>query len=724
MSQNPFFTGNPIRRSFSQGDSRRLSFSQESAHNNRSYSQLQDPEPSQNTLFHRRSSFESFPIGSLSQKTSLSSGDSDVPKAVVEDASVRSVSKFDEFTLRSRHNDICSKLDGIDRYIRSSADAAKKADFQISDDLKSLQSVLLVEVKNCFHSIQEMQRAQQIMIDNVCNLSLLISSSNESISKLANASFEFPGNSIITSNKRNMLTLMDTTVHRVEERKSAPMCATIAASSMIDPNSDMSDSDSDSRMNCMSVTEFIALKRRKISQSESQPISFVQSIASPKERSQNIFNASFINPTAKKNSSHSVISATDSISLAREKKSEHTNLVRSGVYKPSHVIPPQRKPTQDACVVPAPLSVAKAKIIEQIYRTTSSKPEASRKIFSDKALPVESPARCDSSVPLYKDSISEKNHSISDSAKAGAQAMLQSPAHNPQKLSSKIQSPKPANSRTTIVAKRPTLIEPTTTNAKYTMKLVINKREVIKSSSIDIPGHFPQSDPLIGKSWFAFPTGKRLYYPLSIVRMDHDADSGNSGGGDGGGGKVETIPHAKVSLTVRSECSDEEEQPDDFTTQTSPIGGVFWFLAIRSVHVSGRVLMHFSCPDAPHVRPLVFRVPILPQSDPRGTVSVPDALSSSVVVSAQQAPKLTSSSTLVSGKSVPLIAAPPPSSITVAVSAIKDTESVSRIKTVDVNRPSTSATTVNNGRQVQVESQPVEESSISKSIWTEKEVDR
>ena len=168
---------------------------------------------------------------------------------------------------------------------------------------------------------------------------------------------------------------------------------------------------------------------------------------------------------------------------------------------------------------------------------------------------------------------------------------------------------------------RTELIEPTTT-AKYTMKLVINKKELGKSSSAAIPGYFPQADQLVSKSWFTFSAAKKLYYPLSIVRID-EADGGDNVSGSedtenvgNGRGKLETS-HMKLSITIRSECSDEEEQPDDFTTQTSPIGGVFWFLAIRSVHVSGRVLMHFSCPDAPHVRPLVFRVPILPQSDPK-----------------------------------------------------------------------------------------------------------
>eukprot|EP01036_Dinobryon_divergens_P030719 gene30719-40004_t len=738
--------GNPIRRSFSQGDSsRRLSFSQESAQNNRNYSQYQDQEPSQNTLFHRKSSFESFPIGSLSQKTSLSSGDSDVQKAVIEDVSVRSVSKFDEFTLRSRHNDICNKLDGIDRFIRTSADAAKKADFQISEDLKGLQSALLIEVKKCSHSIQEMQHSQQIMIDNVSNLSLLISSSNKAISQLAN---EFPGSSVITSNKRNMLTLMDATIHQVEDSKSAQMCTTIAASSMIDPNSDMSDSDSDSHTKCMSVTEYIALKRRRISHSEDQPISFAKRIASPKERSQNIYSDNFKNLSVK-NSSHSVISATDSISLARDKKVENTNPVRSGVSKPNpNVIPSQRIPNPNASVVPAPMSVAKAKIIEQIYRTTSSKPEVSRKIFSDKALPsVESEycggskvssARCESFAPVCKQDSSEKNRSISDSAKINfqSQATMQSPAQNLEKSNTKVQVPKPGSTRT-IEPKRLTLIEQIP-NAVYTMKLVINKSEVGKSSSTEIPGHFPQSDQLVGKSWFTFLTSKKLYYPLSIVRLDEDVNNGD-GGGSRSQGKLQTIPHAKVSLTIRSECSDEEDEPDDFTTQTTAVGGIFWFLAIRSVHVSGRVLIHFSCPDAPQVRPLIFRVPIIPQSACRETMSSPIGISSTAV-SAQQAPKLASSvtmssgkptpatvssgkptpATVSSGKPTPVMAAPLPSSI--AVATVKDTESSNHSKNGCVNDPSTSVTAVNHNSKPPSDSQRFEETAMSKSSWMEDEV--
>ena len=159
-------------------------------------------------------------------------------------------------------------------------------------------------------------------------------------------------------------------------------------------------------------------------------------------------------------------------------------------------------------------------------------------------------------------------------------------------------------------------------HAEYTMKLVINKVALGKSSSIDIPQYFLQSDPLAGKSWFTFSTIKKLYYPLSIVRMD-EAD--NSYGGisnrnitdDGGStAKVERVPHMKVCLMIRSECNNEENEPEDFMTQTTVLGGIYWFTAIRSVHVSGRVLIRFSCPDAPHVRPLIFRVPIILQSSP------------------------------------------------------------------------------------------------------------
>ena len=159
-------------------------------------------------------------------------------------------------------------------------------------------------------------------------------------------------------------------------------------------------------------------------------------------------------------------------------------------------------------------------------------------------------------------------------------------------------------------------------HAEYTMKLVINKVALGKSSSIDIPQYFLQSDPLAGKSWFTFSTIKKLYYPLSIVRMD---EAHNSYGGisnrnitdDGGStANVERVPHMKVCLMIRSECNNEENEPEDFMTQTTVLGGIYWFTAIRSVHVSGRVLIRFSCPDAPHVRPLIFRVPIILQSSP------------------------------------------------------------------------------------------------------------
>jgi hypothetical protein len=172
------------------------------------------------------------------------------------------------------------------------------------------------------------------------------------------------------------------------------------------------------------------------------------------------------------------------------------------------------------------------------------------------------------------------------------------------------------NESLNVEEKHTELFEPTS-NAKFTMKVEMSKNEVGKSSSAKIPEYFLHSDHQIGKSWFTFATGKKLYYPLSIVRLD-EADSGGSANGTGDISDIDNsreileTSHMKLSITIRSECSDEEEEPEDFTTQTSALGGIFWFMAIRSVHVSGRVLIHFSCPDAPQVRPLIIRVPIIP----------------------------------------------------------------------------------------------------------------
>ena len=673
MSQNPFFTGNPIRRSFSQGDSRRLSFSQESVQNG-NYSQFHD----------RRVSMD---IGSLSQKTSLSSGDSDYAPKAIEDTSIRSVSKFDEFTLRSRHNDVCNKLDGIDSFIRSSADSAKKSDLHILEELKSLQSGLLEEVKRCFHSIQDMQRTQHTMMENVSNLSLLVSSSNKSISQLVNLSLELPNASIITDVFRSAaLRHMSPKIHQSEERQSTQICTKIAAASAVDPNSDMSDSDSESNMNCMSVTEYIALKRRRISPPVGQQQNYVQDFASSKESSPNIFNDSSKYATYK-DSSLSVISATDSLSIPRSKIAS-ANLNYSVVNKPS-IFPPQLVKNFSAT---APLSVEKAKIIEQIYRTASSKSNTFRKIFSNKEQQVETEssersnlgsAHCESDASFCKNSrAGQERPKLASSVKAGSNSRIVPPPISNPEMSGLKQSSRPVATQI-IEAIRPPLTEPTL-HGEYTMNLVVNKIAVGKSSSIDIPQYFPLSDPVVGKSWFTFSTSNKLYYPLSVIRVNDSNDRFGSKNERTG-----RLPNPmKVCLTIRSECSDEEDEPEDFTTQTTASNGIFWFAAIRSVHVTGRVLIHFSCPDAPHVRPLILRVPIILQSDPKFNPTIQSA-----------------------------------SSTTALTTIIEKTESLDEVNSFVENHSSTILTTCND-KNSQSESQKGNKTPASLSQWTEEEVDK
>ena len=142
---------------------------------------------------------------------------------------------------------------------------------------------------------------------------------------------------------------------------------------------------------------------------------------------------------------------------------------------------------------------------------------------------------------------------------------------------------------------------------QYTMELVIDLSHRL---SCPIPQSFQLSDPLPGfeDSWFIIPvSNKSKCYMLSIARIA--AVETNCLSKDPR--RVEICPAVNVSLSIRSELSGDADDPTEYTTKASPnTGGIYRFVAVESVHVPGQVLFHFSCPDAPYVRPLSFTVPV------------------------------------------------------------------------------------------------------------------
>ena len=142
---------------------------------------------------------------------------------------------------------------------------------------------------------------------------------------------------------------------------------------------------------------------------------------------------------------------------------------------------------------------------------------------------------------------------------------------------------------------------------QYTMELVMDLSHRL---SCPIPQSFQLSDPLPGfeDSWFIIPvSNKSKCYMLSIARIA--AVETNCLSKDPR--RVEICPAVNVSLSIRSELSGDTDDPTEYTTKASPnTGGIYRFVAVESVHVPGQVLFHFSCPDAPYVRPLSFTVPV------------------------------------------------------------------------------------------------------------------
>ena len=170
-----------------------------------------------------------------------------------------------------------------------------------------------------------------------------------------------------------------------------------------------------------------------------------------------------------------------------------------------------------------------------------------------------------------------------------------------------------------LVATQPPRPIVVTSSQEYTMELLVVSAELSRGVSCPIPQSFQQLDPIPGfeDSWFTIPStvsSRMKYYTLSIARITKpDSSSGSSSSG-GGKGEVEILPTVAVSLTIRSQCSGDADDPAEFTTKAVSKSGVYRFIAVESVHIPGHVLFQFSCPEAPYIRPLSFTVPIITQS--------------------------------------------------------------------------------------------------------------
>ena len=133
------------------------------------------------------------------------------------------------------------------------------------------------------------------------------------------------------------------------------------------------------------------------------------------------------------------------------------------------------------------------------------------------------------------------------------------------------------------------------------MKLIMNKKVAAEQSSLAcmIPQNLREKRSKRADSWFSFH--KHLYYPVSIVPIGDIAESGDV---------VETLA-CSVTVTIRSELSADEEDPEEFKATTRHENGVYWFGAIESVCVSGRISIVFTC-SSTRVKPLRLIIPILP----------------------------------------------------------------------------------------------------------------
>ena len=266
LMRNLFFTGTPVRRSNSQGDERRSSFSQETSQG--SINQ-RDPFPSRVASLsqHQESQFQrdQFRTGT-SQKRQLSQFDSSSQKTSCsssEETNIRNITKFDEITLRSRHTDICNKLNAIENSLNTSFDLTAKREARTADDFKGYHLNLMNELKNFSKSISEIENAQKFLAESVKSASQLAISNAESLAQLSD---RFRQLSSRRANQCDVSTQADLSSTQNNSSNLANSIISPLFKTRYSKSSSNGGSDSESDICPISVTEYMAMKRQRISQ--------------------------------------------------------------------------------------------------------------------------------------------------------------------------------------------------------------------------------------------------------------------------------------------------------------------------------------------------------------------------------------------------------------------------------------------------------------------------